>query len=134
MTRRCKTEEEKARGKRLGKAIKEKREASQMSGEDVAANAGIPIDTLRGLEQGRVADPGVFVVAAVASAMGCDVADLVAAANPETEVMGRLVPDPICDPHCGRATHDRIEFAVCGKDLGCGVGLLRRVRHGGVLD
>ena len=29
--------------------------------------------------------------------------------------MGKLVPDPICDPHCGRGTHDRIEFTVCGK-------------------
>ena len=81
MTRRPKTEEEKARGEELGKEIQRKRQASQKSGEEIALDAGISIDTLRGLEQGRVADPGIFVISAIASALGCEIDELVAAAN-----------------------------------------------------
>ena len=80
-----KTEEEKERGKALGREIKRRRLEVPETGERFAVDAGIPVDTLRSLEQGRAADPGVFVVAAVAAALGCDVDALIAATDRATD-------------------------------------------------
>lgn len=83
--RRAKTEEEKERGEILGKEIQRRRLRQLKTGEQFAVTAGISVDTLRSLEQGRVADPGVFVVAAVAAALECEVDALVAATNVEPD-------------------------------------------------
>ncbi|MCY3634005.1 MAG: helix-turn-helix transcriptional regulator [bacterium] len=85
MARPRRTKEERARGEELGKEIQRKRQASRRSSAEIAVDAGMSIDTLRGLEQGRVADPGVFVIAAIASALGCGVDELVSTANRNSE-------------------------------------------------
>ncbi len=36
---------------------------------DIAANAGIPVETLRKIETGRIATPAFFTVAALAQAL-----------------------------------------------------------------
>ena len=39
--------------------------------------ANVPLDTLRRIEQGRVANPGVFTIAAIAAALGVSLGRLV---------------------------------------------------------
>lgn len=61
----------------MGKRIQKARRVARQTTEDVARAAGIPVDTLRRIEQGRVFNPGLFTVAAVASAIGLRLEDLV---------------------------------------------------------
>ncbi len=51
---------------------------------DVAAAAGIPVETLRKIETGRIATPAFFTVAAVGGILGLDLASLAADAAPAT--------------------------------------------------
>lgn len=45
---------------------------------EVAAAAGVPVETLRKIETGRIATPAFFTVAALAAAVGLTLADVVA--------------------------------------------------------
>lgn len=45
---------------------------------EVAATAGVPVETLRKIESGRVPTPAFFTVVALASALALDLAALVA--------------------------------------------------------
>ncbi|WP_240135116.1 helix-turn-helix domain-containing protein [Streptomyces sp. MUM 178J] len=73
------TPEERERGERLGRLLREAREASAgRSMADVAAAAGISAETLRKIETGRAPTPAFFTVAALASALGLSMDDLVA--------------------------------------------------------
>jgi transcriptional regulator with XRE-family HTH domain len=60
----------------LGAAIGGKRRELSLSAEELAADAGLHVDTLRQIERGRVANPGVFTVAAVANQLGLTLDDL----------------------------------------------------------
>jgi transcriptional regulator with XRE-family HTH domain len=60
--------EERARGERLGDLLREARGPRSMT--QVAARAGIPVETLRKIESGRVPTPAFFTVAALANALG----------------------------------------------------------------
>jgi transcriptional regulator with XRE-family HTH domain len=71
---------ERARGRRLGAALREAR--GERSMVDVAAVAGIPVETLRKIETGRIATPAFFTVAALGSALGLDLASLAADVMP----------------------------------------------------
>jgi transcriptional regulator with XRE-family HTH domain len=52
---------------------------------EVAAASGVPVETLRKIETGRIATPAFFTVAALAAAVGLPLADVVAScAGPET--------------------------------------------------
>ncbi|MDT8910536.1 helix-turn-helix transcriptional regulator [Amycolatopsis sp. PS_44_ISF1] len=62
------TEEERSRGERLGTALRAARGARSMV--DVAAEAGISVETLRKIETGRIPTPAFFTVAAIADAVG----------------------------------------------------------------
>ncbi|HEU5007812.1 MAG TPA: helix-turn-helix domain-containing protein [Jatrophihabitantaceae bacterium] len=77
---------ERERGRRLGATLREARGARSMV--DVAADAGIPVETLRKIETGRIVTPAFFTVAALASALGLDLAalavDIAPAANAAT--------------------------------------------------
>jgi DNA-binding phage protein len=77
---------ERERGRRLGATLREARGARSMV--DVAADAGIPAETLRKIETGRIVTPAFFTVAALASALGLDLAalavDIAPAANAAT--------------------------------------------------
>ncbi|WP_267242366.1 helix-turn-helix domain-containing protein [Streptomyces sp. PR69] len=73
------TPEERERGERLGRLLREAREASGgRSMAEVAAAAGISAETLRKIETGRAPTPAFFTVAALASALGLSMDDLAA--------------------------------------------------------
>jgi len=56
------------RGERLGLLLREARGPRSMA--DVAATSGVPVETLRKIETGRIATPAFFTVAALARALG----------------------------------------------------------------
>jgi transcriptional regulator with XRE-family HTH domain len=62
------TAEERERGERLGSVLREAR--AERSMVDVAAKAGISVETLRKIETGRIPTPAFFTVAAIADAVG----------------------------------------------------------------
>ena len=54
---------------------------------EVAAASGVPVETLRKIETGRIATPAFFTVAALAAALGLpleQIASHCAAADPDT--------------------------------------------------
>jgi DNA-binding phage protein len=68
--------EERARGERLGVLLRQARGSRSMT--DIAAASGIPVETLRKIETGRIATPAFFTVAALADAVGVSLAEVVA--------------------------------------------------------
>jgi transcriptional regulator with XRE-family HTH domain len=71
------TDEERERGERLGQALRAAR--AERSMVDVAAEAGISVETLRKIETGRIPTPAFFTVAAIADAVGLPLDELRAA-------------------------------------------------------
>jgi transcriptional regulator with XRE-family HTH domain len=68
--------EERARGERLGMLLREARGSRSMT--EVAAVTGIPVETLRKIETGRIATPAFFTVVALAASVGLSLEDVVA--------------------------------------------------------
>jgi hypothetical protein len=68
--------EERARGERLGMLLREARGPRSMT--EVAAVSGVPVETLRKIETGRIATPAFFTVAALAASVGLSLEDVVA--------------------------------------------------------
>jgi transcriptional regulator with XRE-family HTH domain len=68
--------EERARGERLGLLLRAARGSRSMT--EVAAASGIPVETLRKIETGRIATPAFFTVAALAASVGLSLEDVVA--------------------------------------------------------
>jgi DNA-binding phage protein len=62
------TTEERERGERLGAVLRQAR--AERSMVEVAAEAGISVETLRKIETGRIPTPAFFTVAAIADAVG----------------------------------------------------------------
>jgi transcriptional regulator with XRE-family HTH domain len=56
------------RGEKLGSLLREARGPRSMA--EVAAASGVPVETLRKIETGRIATPAFFTVAALARALG----------------------------------------------------------------
>ena len=71
---------ERARGRRLGATLREARGDRSMV--DVAQASGIPVETLRKIETGRIATPAFFTVAALGVTLGLDLAVLAADLTP----------------------------------------------------
>ena len=67
---------ERARGERLGALLRAARGPRSMA--EIAAAAGVPVETLRKIETGRIATPAFFTVAALADAVGLPLEDVVA--------------------------------------------------------
>jgi transcriptional regulator with XRE-family HTH domain len=61
---------ERARGERLGMLLRETRGARSMA--EIAGLSGVPAETLRKIETGRIATPAFFTVAALAAALGLE--------------------------------------------------------------
>jgi transcriptional regulator with XRE-family HTH domain len=79
---------EHARGARLGLLLREARGPRSMA--EVAALSGVPAETLRKIETGRIATPAFFTVAALAGALGLDLAEVVRlCAEPEETLAAR---------------------------------------------
>jgi transcriptional regulator with XRE-family HTH domain len=79
MVRPMLTPEERARGQRLGSALRQARGMRSMV--EVAARAGVPVETLRKIETGRIPTPAFFTVVALADAVGVSLGQLAVAAD-----------------------------------------------------
>lgn len=60
----------------MAAALRASRVSAGLTAADVAARAGIPLDTVRAIEQGRTVTPSFLNVAAIARAVGADLDDL----------------------------------------------------------
>jgi transcriptional regulator with XRE-family HTH domain len=69
------SQEERARGERLGTLLRQARGSRSMT--EVAAASGVPVETLRKIETGRIATPAFFTVAALAQAVGVTLEEVV---------------------------------------------------------
>jgi transcriptional regulator with XRE-family HTH domain len=76
MVRPILTPQERERGRLLGATLREARGSRSMV--DVSARAGIPVETLRKIETGRIATPAFFTVATLAGTLDLDLRDLAA--------------------------------------------------------
>jgi transcriptional regulator with XRE-family HTH domain len=61
------TAEDRERGQRLGALLREAR--AERSMVDIAALSGVPVETLRKIESGRIPTPAFFTVAALAAVL-----------------------------------------------------------------
>jgi transcriptional regulator with XRE-family HTH domain len=68
--------EERARGERLGTLLREARGSRSMT--EISAASGVPVETLRKIETGRIATPAFFTVTALAASVGLSLDDVVA--------------------------------------------------------
>jgi transcriptional regulator with XRE-family HTH domain len=73
--------EERARGERLGELLRRARGSRSMT--EVAAKAGVPVETLRKIESGRVPTPAFFTVAALAAALDLSLDTVAGLCEPE---------------------------------------------------
>jgi transcriptional regulator with XRE-family HTH domain len=77
------TQQERERGRRLGEVLREARGARSMT--SVAAAVGMPVETLRKIESGRVPTPAFFTIAALAGELALPLHELVEACEPATD-------------------------------------------------
>ena len=77
MGRRQATPEERERGGALGRELQRRRNEREMTQTQLAGAAGVDLDALRVLEQGRYAHPSFFTVVALAQALDCTVEQIV---------------------------------------------------------
>lgn len=80
MGRRKVTEQDRTRALRLGIALGQLR-GNRLSAERLARLADVSVDTVRKLEQGRSAHPGLFIVSAIVHELGGNLSDVVATAE-----------------------------------------------------
>jgi transcriptional regulator with XRE-family HTH domain len=76
MVRPILTPEERERGRLLGMALRAARGSRSMV--ELSATAGIPVETLRKIETGRIVTPAFFTVAALAQALDIELTALAA--------------------------------------------------------
>ncbi|WP_367128210.1 helix-turn-helix domain-containing protein [Saccharothrix sp. HUAS TT1] len=81
MVRQPLTQSDRDRGERLGELLRLARGPRSMV--DVAAAAGISVETLRKIERGRVPTPAFFTVAALCDAVGLSLDALSRALEPQ---------------------------------------------------
>jgi DNA-binding phage protein len=79
--------EERVRGVRLGVVLRRARGERSMT--EVAALSGVPVETLRKIETGRVPTPAFFTVAALAAAVGLSLEEVAARCGSSAEVARR---------------------------------------------
>ena len=70
------SKEERARGERLGVLLREARGSRSMT--EIAAASGVPAETLRKIETGRIATPAFFTVAAIAASVNLSLEEVLA--------------------------------------------------------
>ncbi|WP_432510581.1 helix-turn-helix domain-containing protein [Kineococcus sp. SYSU DK001] len=73
-------EEVRARGRRLGELLRTAR--GNLTVPQVSARSGVPAETLRKIEAGRVPTPAFFTVVALAEALDLPLADVVEHCTP----------------------------------------------------
>jgi transcriptional regulator with XRE-family HTH domain len=72
--------EERVRGEKLGAMLRAARADRSMV--DVAVASGVPVETLRKIESGRIPTPAFFTVVALAQALNVPLDDLVGRCAP----------------------------------------------------
>lgn len=77
------TPEDRERGRRLGEVLRDARGPRSMVA--VAAAVGMPVETLRKIESGRVPTPAFFTIAALATELALPLDELSHACEPATE-------------------------------------------------
>lgn len=83
------TEDQLSRGAALGRVISQSRQRAGLTQAELAAAAGVSLHSLLKLEQGHVANPGVFTTSALADALDEPLQGLVHSAN-LTDTAGHL--------------------------------------------
>ena len=73
--------EERARGERLGDLLRRARGDRSMA--EIAERSGVPAETLRKIESGRVPTPAFFTIAAIATALDLSLDILAGFCSPE---------------------------------------------------
>jgi transcriptional regulator with XRE-family HTH domain len=73
------------RGARLGLLLREARGPRSMA--EIAAASGVPAETLRKIETGRIATPAFFTVAALADALGLSLEEIARACSVPAEAL-----------------------------------------------
>ena len=73
------------RGQRLGVLLRQARGPRSMA--EIAAASGVPAETLRKIETGRIATPAFFTVAALAGALGLPLEEIVRACSEPAEAL-----------------------------------------------
>ena len=73
------------RGQRLGLLLREARGARSMA--EIAVASGVPAETLRKIETGRIATPAFFTVAALAAALGLSLEEIVRVCSEPAEAL-----------------------------------------------
>ena len=76
---------ERERGRRLGATLRAARGSRSMA--EIAAVSGVPAETLRKIETGRIATPAFFTVAALAGALGLPLEEIVQACAEPSEAL-----------------------------------------------
>jgi transcriptional regulator with XRE-family HTH domain len=74
------------RGARLGMLLREARGPRSMA--EIAASSGVPAETLRKIETGRIATPAFFTVAALAAALGLSLEEIAQGCADAGEALG----------------------------------------------
>jgi transcriptional regulator with XRE-family HTH domain len=78
------TPQERDRGRRLGEVLRDARGTRPMT--SVAAAVGMPVETLRKIESGRVPTPAFFTIATLAGELSLPLDALVDACGPSDEL------------------------------------------------
>jgi transcriptional regulator with XRE-family HTH domain len=73
------------RGQRLGMLLREARGPRSMA--EIAVVSGVPAETLRKIETGRIATPAFFTVAALADALGLSMEEIARACAEPAEAL-----------------------------------------------
>jgi transcriptional regulator with XRE-family HTH domain len=76
---------EHARGERLGLLLREARGPRSLG--EIAARSGVPAETLRKIETGRIATPAFFTVATLAASLGLSLEEIVRACAEPAEAL-----------------------------------------------
>jgi len=92
---------ERARGERLGAILRQARGTRSMA--DVAAESGVPVETLRKIETGRIATPAFFTVVALAAALGVDLERVAARSVAARSVAADCAPADEAPPRAASA-------------------------------
>ena len=93
MVRPMLTPQERARGQRLGAVLRQARGDRSMV--EVAALAGVPVETLRKIETGRIPTPAFFTVAALADAVGVSLVVLAATVHDQATPAPESAPSAL---------------------------------------
>lgn len=83
-------EEARERGRRLGELLRRAR--GELTVGQVSARSGVPAETLRKIEAGRVPTPAFFTVAALADGLSLQLDSLAAACRPGAGSAAEEVP------------------------------------------